>query len=341
MKHDILFLNDKLVNSLAADSMKEVIHDVERALSLLDSGDALNPEKSVMRWGTTMEEENTLGRINAMAGFLGGEYQMAGIKWIGSSPMNYKKGLPRASVTVILNDPETKLPLAVAEGTKVSAMRTGAAGGLAARYLAKKTSDTMTICGAGAQSRTQLEAIYLECPSLQTVYVYDLIFSRSQEFAEEMKKKTGLSILPIKEEELPCAVKKSDLIVTVTLASQPIIHAEWIKRGALMLNMADYEFTYDCVRLADKIVVDTWTNIKHRKISTAALMYHEGLLKDEDIYAQLGEIINGKKPGRRKEEEIIYFNAVGMGIEDLAVITRAYQKAKELGLGQTVNYWET
>lgn len=340
MKHDLLFLNDKLVNSLAADSMKDVIHDVERALSLLDSGDALNPEKSVMRWGSTVEEENTLGRINAMGGFLGGEYQMAGIKWIGSSPMNYKKGLPRASVTVILNDPETKLPLAVAEGTKVSAMRTGAAGGLAARYLAGKNSEIMTICGAGAQARTQLEAICLECPSLQTVYVYDLVLSRSREFAEEMGEKTGLAIHPIEKEELPSAVKKSDLIVTVTLASQPIIQAEWLKKGVLMLNMADYEFTYDCVKRADKLVVDTWTNIKHRNISTAALMYHDGLLKDEDIYAQLGEIINGKKPGRQQDEEIIYFNAVGMGIEDLAVITRAYRKAKELGLGQAVNYWE-
>ena len=70
--------------------------------------------------------------------YLGGEYQMAGIKWIGSGPMNYKKGLPRASVTVILNDPDTKLPLAVSDGTKISVMRTGAAGGLAVRYLAGK-----------------------------------------------------------------------------------------------------------------------------------------------------------------------------------------------------------
>lgn len=340
MRHDILFLNDKLVNSLAADDMKGVIHDVERALSLLDSGEALNPEKAVMKWGETVEDENTYGRINAMGAYLGGEYQMAGIKWIGSSPMNYKKGLPRASVMMILNDPETKLPLAVADGTKTSVMRTGAAGGLAVRYLAKKGAQVMTICGAGAQSRTQLAASYQECPTLQTVYIYDIVLERSKEFAREMQSTYSLKIIPVGEQQLADAVKKSDIVTTVTLASQPIVQADWIKKGALLLNMADYEFTYDCVKKADKIVVDTWTNIKHRKISTIALMYDDGLITDDDIYAHLGEIINGKKDGRTNEDEIIYFNAVGMGIEDLAVVTRAYKKAKELGLGQMVNYWE-
>lgn len=339
MKHDILFMNDELVNTLAGNDMRGVIHDVERALSLLDSGDAINPEKAVMKWGKTVEDENTLGRINAMGAYLGGEYQMAGIKWIGSGPMNYKKGLPRASVTVILNDPDTKLPLAVSDGTKISVMRTGAAGGLAVRYLAVKQPKVMTICGAGAQSRTQLEAALIERPSLETVYIYDIISERSEQFAREMEAKFPIRVVPVGEAELGAAVEKSHIVTTVTLASKPIIEEGWIRPGTLMLNMADYEFTYGCVKMADRIVVDTWNNIKHRKISTAALMYADGLIKDEDITAELGEIINGKKPGREKEEEIIYFNAVGMGIEDLAVVTRAYRLAKERGLGQIVNYW--
>ena len=110
----------------------------------------ISPGKCVMRWGKTTEDENTLGRINAMPGYIGGDYDMAGIKWIGSGPMNYKKGLPRASVTIILNDPDTKLPLCFADGTEVSSMRTGASGGVAIKYLAKKRASVMTICGAGA-----------------------------------------------------------------------------------------------------------------------------------------------------------------------------------------------
>lgn len=339
MKQDILFLNDKLVNELAGNDMAAVIHDVERALSLLDSGEAINPEKAVMKWGKTVEDENTLGRINAMGAYLGGEYQMAGIKWIGSNPLNFKKGLPRASVTVILNDPETKLPVAISDGTKISVMRTGAAGGLAVKYLAKKDAGVMTICGAGAQSRTQLEAALLERPSISQVYIYDIVPEYSQTFAKEMTEKFSINVTPVTESQLAEAAGKSDIITTVTLATEPIIKAEWIKKGTLLCNMADYEFTYDCVKLADKIVVDTWANIKHRMISTVALMYRDGLITDDDINAHLGEIINGRKNGRENDDEIIYFNAVGMGIEDLAVVTRAYKKAKELGLGQVVNYW--
>ena len=99
---------------------------------------------------------------------------MAGIKWIGSGPMNYKKGLPRASVTVILNDPDTKLPVAVVDGTEISTMRTGASGGIAIKLLAKSDAKVMTICGAGAQAPTQFEAARIAKPSIDTLYVYDI-----------------------------------------------------------------------------------------------------------------------------------------------------------------------
>ena len=113
------------MEAVGAGDMQAVMHDVERAYILTEKGDVLAPGKCVMRWGSTPEDENLYGRINAMPGMIGGEYNMAGIKWIGSGPMNYKKGLPRASVTIILNDPETKLPLCIADGTEVSAKRTG------------------------------------------------------------------------------------------------------------------------------------------------------------------------------------------------------------------------
>ncbi|MCI6639334.1 MAG: ornithine cyclodeaminase family protein [Pygmaiobacter massiliensis] len=339
MSHEILFLSDKQINSLAADSMPDVIHDVERALTLYAEGECLVPDKAVMRWGTTPEDENVYGRINAMGGYLGGEYNMAGIKWIGSGPMNYKKGLPRASVTVILNDPDTKLPLCISDGTKVSAMRTGAAGGCAVKYLARKDASVMTIIGAGAQSRTQLLAALTVRPSIKTVYINDVFFDRAELFAEEQGKLyPQVKIIPVENPEQAC--RESDIITTVTLANEPIVHEDWIKKGCLMLNMADFEFTYECVKKASKIVVDTWVGIKHRMISTVALMARDGLIKDEDIHAQLGDVISGKKPGRENDDEIIYFNAVGMGIEDLAVVTRGYRKALEQGIGTKLAYWE-
>lgn len=338
MKHDILFMNDKVVNTLVADNMKLVIEDVEKCLSLLDKGDAINTGKLVTRLGDSPEDENINGRINAMPGYIGGEYNLFGIKWIGSGPNNYKIGLPRASVTVVLNDADTKLPIAIADGTTVSAKRTGAVGGIAVKHLARKNAEVMLICGAGAQGRTQLEAALVECNTLKKIYIYDLYFERSEVFAKEMKEKFNIEVIPT--ENLKEATEESDIIVTVTLANDPFIEYKWLKKGSLLMNMADYEVTYDCVSNADLIVCDTWEGIKHRMISTIALMYKDGLIKDEDIDAELGEIINEKKAGRENDDQIIYFNSVGMGIFDIAVVAHAYKLAKENNQGILLNYWE-
>ena len=115
---------------------------------------------------------------------------------------------------------------------------------------------------------------------------------------------------------------------------------KWLKKGALVMNMADYEVDNECVRRADKCVVDYWENVKHRMISTIALMWRDGLFRDEDLHAELGEILDGKKPGREDDDEIIYFNAVGAGIMDIAVATRCYRAAKAAGKGTVLPFWE-
>ena len=163
-KLEILFLSDKQVNSLGGANIAEVMEDMRNVLSIRDKGDFMCPDKAVMRWGHSIEDENTLGRINAMPGYVGGDYNMAGIKWIGSNPKNYLLGFPRATVLVILNDPITKIPVAVADGTTVSAKRTGAVSGLAIHYLSRKDAKTITMIGAGAQGRTQLEAALVARP---------------------------------------------------------------------------------------------------------------------------------------------------------------------------------
>ena len=336
---DIIFLNNKAMERLGVLDMKKVMHDVERTYVLNRAGDVIAPGKCVMRWGKTTEDENTFGRINAMPGYIGGEYNMAGIKWIGSGPQNYKKGLPRASVTIVLNDPDTKLPVCVADGTAVSTMRTGASGGIAVKLLAKSDASTMTICGAGAQAPTQLEAALIGRPSLKKLYVYDIVLANAERFAAATREKYPfLEVIPTLDIE--AAVRDSDIIDCVTLASEPFVKGEWLKKGALVMNMADYEVDYDCVRRSSKIVVDYWDNIKHRMISTVAFMWRDGLIKDEDIHAELGEILNGSKSPRENDDEIIYFNAVGAGILDIAVTARCYYDAKETGEGITLPYWE-
>ncbi|MBO5927594.1 MAG: ornithine cyclodeaminase family protein [Clostridia bacterium] len=338
-KANLIFLNNKAMEEQGVLDMQKAIADVEKTYMLNWTGNVINPGKCVLRWGKTTEDENVLGRINAMPGYLGGDYDMAGVKWIGSGPMNYKQGLPRASVTVILNDPQTKLPVCVADGTAVSTIRTGASGGVAIKLLAKSNAKVMTICGAGAQAPTQLEAALIARPSIEKLFIYDIKKENAERFASLVKEKfSKLEVVIVDNPEQ--ATKESDIIDCVTLASEPFIKGEWLKKGALVMNMADYEVDNDCVKKADKIVVDFWEGVKHRMISTVALMYKDGLVKDSDIHAELGEILCGEKPARENDDEIIYFNAVGAGILDIALVSRCYKSAKENGKGIIVPFWE-
>ena len=339
MNADILFLNNKAMEELGVLDMRQAISDVEKAYVLNANGDVISPGKCVLRWGKTPEDENIYGRINAMPGYIGGEYDMAGIKWIGSGPMNYKKGLPRASVTVILNDPETKLPVCIADGTAVSTMRTGASGGIAIKLLAKSDASVMTICGAGAQAPKQLEAALIARPSIRELYIYDIRPENARRFEEAVNLKYP-GIKTVVTGNIEEAVRRSDIIDCVTLAAEPFIDGSWLKQGSLVMNMADFEVSYSCVERSDKLVVDYWESVKHRMISTVALMWRDGLIKDSDIHAELGQILSGKKPRRENDNEIIYFNAVGAGILDIAVTTRCYRKALAEGKGIKLSFWE-
>ena len=340
MSVEILFLNNKEMDELGAGSMEQVLQDVEQAYRLYDAGDVLVPGKLVMPFGKNPEDEYTHGRINCMPGYIGGEYNLAGVKWIGSAPDNYTRGLPRATSTIIMNDPVTKMPVCVCEGTQVSAMRTGASGGVAMKYLARKDAAVITICGAGAQGRTQLEAAIHVRPSIKKAYIYDLFLERSEQFAAEMREKfPAVEMIPVPAEKLAEAVGESDIVDTATLAQEPFVKGAWVKKGALMINMSGYEMDKDCVRKADKVVVDFWETVKHRLHATVAHMAEDGEFKDEDLHAEIGEIVGGRKAGRESEEETIYFNAVGTGILDLAVAARCYHNAQKQGRGTRVSYW--
>ena len=145
MKLDLMFLNDAQLKALGGHDIKAAIDDVREVLTLHVQKKVNSPSKVVLRWGTTVEDENLYGRCNAMPCCVGGSIDMAGIKWLGSNPQNFKQGLPRATGLVILNDPDTKIPLCVADCTQVSGVRTGAASALAIDKLAKKDSSTILL----------------------------------------------------------------------------------------------------------------------------------------------------------------------------------------------------
>jgi len=337
-KVEFLYLSQKDVIECGALDMKTIIDELEIAFKLHHQGKTIMPDKMVLRWGDT-DSEAVSGRINAMAGYIGDPINIAGIKWIASKPQNpMKYGMPRASALIILNDPEKGFPIAVMDGTVISAMRTGGVTGVAAKQLARKDSRVLCLIGAGTQNRTQLMAVKTALPSIDTVKVYDLNYSRAERFIQEAAKEFDISFFAVTSPEE--AVRDSDVIVTATTATSPIVKYAWVKEGAFISNVGNHEVESEVLKRASKIIVDDWEKVKHRGVQTTAILFKEGKLSDEDIYANIGAIVAGDVPGRENLEELIFFNPVGLAIEDLIVANRIYKIAKIHNLGVSLLLWE-
>jgi ornithine cyclodeaminase len=224
------------------------------------------------------------------------------------------------------------------DGTLVSAMRTGGVTGVAAKYLARRDSKTAGIIGAGTQNRTQLMALKEALPGLASVRVYDLSAERSRVFAAEVEKSLGIEIKPAASGRE--AVEGADVVVSATTAKEPVVMADWLAPGSFYSHVGGYEAEYAVVERADRIVVDDWYQIKHRLTQTLAIMFGEGLIGDDRIDAELGAVVAGDKPGRQNPREKIYFNSVGMAIEDVTVAKRIYDTAVKKKIGTTLELWE-
>ena len=332
---EFLYLSHEDVQNAGGLDMKMIIKAVERALKMFNAGQVKIPHKIVL---DLPPGERERGRMNALAAFIGGDWEVAGIKWVPSFPKNpYERGLPRANALIILNDTQTGIPLAVMDGTIISAMRTGAVGGIGTKYLAREDSKIVGIIGAGVQSRTQLMAL-CAVREIEDARVFDIAKERAQKFVDEMKAKLGIHIKYSKSADE--AVKGADIVDTATVADEPIVKNTWLKKGALFIHIGSYvEEEYDVVLHSSKIVVDDWEVVKHRKTPVLARMFDEGLIKDEDIYANLDEIVAGKKPGRESDAERIFFAPIGMAHEDIAAASVIYERAKKEGIGQTLRLW--
>ena len=336
---ELLFLSQEDVIRAGGLDMSLAVPTMEEVFLLHHRKDYVLPSKCVLRWGDR-DTETTRGRINAMPGWIGGGFQAVGIKWIASSPMNpFKHKLPRASAVIVLNDPDTLVPVAVMDGTVISAARTGANTGVAARYLARRDSRTLGLIGAGVQNRTQLLALMYALPAINEVRVYDVSRERAERFVLEMQPQTAAALGVVGSARE--AVAGADVFVTATVTHEPIVRPDWVEPGVFYSHVGSHECTFEAILKMDKRVVDDWDEIKHRGVETLAIMYNSGVIGDDAIYGELGEIVAGRKPGRERANERIYFNTVGMGIEDVALAWKIYQRASDMGLGKRLRLWES
>ena len=264
--------------------------------------------------------------LHAMAASIPG-MRAAGLKWVAGFPENTARGLPYVSGLLILNDVDTGLPLAVMDATWITAWRTGAATALAARYLARPDSSVAAMLACGVQGRTNLEALAALFP-LRRVYAYDVRREAQDRFAREMSARLGIEVVGVDEPRQ--AVAAADLVVTagpILKQPKPTIERGWLREGAFG-SAVDYDSYWTGAALAemDRIATDDLEQFRY----TRGLGYFQ---QTPEPYADLGELVTGRKPGRATPQERTLAMNLGLALDDVAVAPEVLRRALERGLG--------
>jgi len=321
---EILILTQSEVKSCL--SMKEAIDAVRVAYSAFAKGRVQMP--SVQH----LDVHKHSGEVDVKSGFVE-DFGLIGTKIASGFYENLKKGFPPGIAVIVLLDLETSMPVAIMDGTHITAYRTGAAGAVAAQVLARKNSRNVGILGAGTQGRMQLLALQ-EIFDIQNVRIWDIERSLADRYAKEMS--VSVQVVDTPEQVVPDA----DILVTATPSRKALIGADAIHEG-IHINAigADgpgkQELDPVIMTRASKIVVDSLAQC--RRIGEIQHALGKGLIKEESVYAEIGEIINGEKAGRESANEITLFDSTGLSAQDIAAAKIVFDVAIEKNLGKRVN----
>ena len=332
MNNDInikIITQEDLINSNCLD-IPNAIKIAEDAMVKYYNDKIIFPDKT-----SVIFNKESQNRINCLPAAVIDE-KVYGMKWVSVFPENpIKYKLQNLSAVILLSELEHGFPIAFMEGTMCSNLRTAAVGAIATKYLARQDSKIIGFIGSGEQAKTHLLTILNTNPTIKECRVSSISLDSEQTFIEQMSRfYPNIKFVSCKD-NYESAVENADIIVTAISSQEPVLKAAWIKKGTLYCHIAGYEDEYAVAQKADKIICDDWNVVKHRT-QTISRMYKEGLLKDEDIYANLYEIVNKLKKGRENDDEFIYFNAVGLSYVDIALANNMYKKVLDNNLGRDI-----
>ena len=317
-----LLLNPDDVDENA--DMAEIIVAVEEAFAAYEVGRVQLPAKSYI------DLPQYDGDFRSMPAYMdAGGWDAAGIKWVNVHTDNPKAyDLPTVMGTMIYSDPRNAFPLAVMDGTSLTRKRTGAAAAVATDHLAVKDASSLGIVGAGVQSYTQLEAISI-VRDIETVVVADTREAAIERFVARFGDEFDVRGGSIAE------AAACDVLSTVTPVESPIVDAsdlgEHTHVNAMGADAPDKnELAVDVVTAA-KLVIDDYEQCTHS--GEINVPWREGVLTDDDLYGELGEIVAGKREGRTPDDGVTVFDSTGLAIQDVAAAHVVYERANEDGEG--------
>ncbi|UCC64739.1 MAG: ornithine cyclodeaminase family protein [Anaerolineae bacterium] len=301
-------------------TMKEIVEALEVAFREKGEGRVEMPPKPGIHPGGG---DNF---IHAMPAYIPA-MKSAGIKWVAGFPENHKRGLPYITGLLILNDAETGLPLSVMDCVWITAKRTGAATAVAAKCLARPDSSVVGVLGCGVQGRSNVEALNVLF-ALKRVVAYDVDAGAARRYADEIGDRFGLEVAIAKEPRE--AVSGCDIVVTAgPIMKEPhrTIQAGWLDEGAFA-SLVDFDSYWhpEAMREADKFCTDDVPQLRHYQ----EVGYFQGI---PPVYAGLGELATGQKPGRERSEERTMTANLGLAMDDMVVAPLLYRRAVEKGIG--------
>jgi alanine dehydrogenase len=320
-----LILNKENVVSLL--DMNDCINVVEKAFAELAAGTAVLPLRINITPpdGLALYMPAYLKEMNALACKVVTVYK--------NNPAKFK--IPTTIGKLLLQNPETGEVICIMDAGYLTAVRTGAASGAASKYLARKDSKTAGIFGAGVQAKMQLWAVACAV-KLTKAFVYDISAEAMDKYADEMSKKLNLEIIKCSS---PDEVIDADIICTASSSSTPIFDGRKIKEGTHINGIGSHtpgarELDTEIIKKA-KFIGDSKTAC-FNEAGDIMIPLKEGAITESHFYAELGEIITGKKPGRVNDKEITLFKSNGLAIQDAAAAKLVYDKAIEKGVGQNI-----
>lgn len=371
-KIDFMYLSEQDMIKAGVTDMKQCVDAIEEMFRLMKQGDYRmggangNSHGVMMSFPPhpkfpNMPKDGPDRRFMAMPAYLGGRFDMAGVKWYGSNVENRKKGLPRSILMLTLNDKDTGAPLAYMSANILSAYRTGAVPGVGFKYFAREDAKTVGIIGPGVMSKTAFDAAMAVRPGIETVRIKgsSLTSPSAQKFADRVRRKypsvRNIEIVATEEE----AVRDADIVEIATSSptgdpsTYPYLNEAWLKPGAVVACPAAARFDDDFILNRARMVTDNimlyeaWADEMpypaYETIPIPAVhcmdLIHDGKMTRDQI-DDLGDILVGNAPIHRKQDEIVIYSVGGMPTEDVAWGTVVYRNALKMGIGTRLNLWD-